>query len=329
MNYEIVATLGPASNRPETWKALLFAGATAFRLNTSHLTLVQLTSWLTAYQAFFDANDSRPPLVLDLQGSKWRLGQFPSCELAAGETVSLVYARETAQPGVLPVPHLDFFAAAAGSNGELVLNDARVRLVIETAAPDVIRARVVLGGTIASNKGITLAASEFRKESINEKDQTILEQTQDLAWIRYAISYVRDAAEMRQYRDLISPKAYLIAKLERQPALDEAEQIAQSADELWLCRGDLGAELGQVAMAKAVHGFSQRVARFSPPVILAGQVLEHMTEHSVPTRSELCYLYDALQTGYQGVVLSDETAVGHAPIEACRTAALFKQPASM
>ena len=60
------------------------------------------------------------------------------------------------------------------------------------------------------------------------------------------------------------------------------------------------------------------------PVFLAGQVLEHMSAHPVPTRSEISYLYDALQRGFQGLVLSDETAVGAYPLEACRTAALFR-----
>ncbi len=41
-DYEIIATLGPASAAPAVWQAMLAAGATAFRLNTSHMTLEQL-----------------------------------------------------------------------------------------------------------------------------------------------------------------------------------------------------------------------------------------------------------------------------------------------
>jgi pyruvate kinase len=49
-----------------------------------------------------------------------------------------------------------------------------------------------------------------------------------------------------------------------------------------------------------------------------------MIEHAAPTRSEICYLHDALQAGYRGVVLSDEAAIGRYPIESCRIAALFR-----
>ena len=76
MHYDIIATLGPSSAIPDIWQALLAAGATAFRLNTSHLTLPQLAHWLDRLDPFLATQQPWPALVLDLQGSKWRLGDF-------------------------------------------------------------------------------------------------------------------------------------------------------------------------------------------------------------------------------------------------------------
>jgi pyruvate kinase len=324
MEYEIVVTLGPASSSEPTWQALLAADATAFRLNTSHLSLPQLRTWVGRLADFIAPLEPKPRLILDLQGSKWRLGRFPACELRPGQRVELVSADSTNQPNRLPVPHPDFFEAAASSSGEMVLNDARVRLALESVKPDSLSARVIQGGELVSNKGITFTASGYRREKLSQKDQTILAEMEPLAFVRYALSYVKDEVEMARYRALIGPAAYLIAKLERQPAVDQAGQIATLADELWLCRGDLGAELGARAMAETVYRFSERVGELPGPVLLAGQVLEHMTGQPSPTRSELCYLHDALTKGYQGVVLSDETAVGRYPADSCRVAALFR-----
>jgi pyruvate kinase len=324
MAYKIVATLGPGSETASTWKAMLAAGVTAFRLNTSHLSLAQLQGWLERLTAFLAAVEPPPPLILDLQGSKWRLGHFPAFELISGEKIKLVYAVSADRPGLLPVPHADFFQAAAMSSGEVVLNDARVRLVMESMGPDWLIARVVQGGEIISRKGLTFTSSEYRQESLNDQDQVVLEQTQHLDFIRYALSYVKDGVEMAGYRAHFGRPAYLIAKLERGPALAQAGQMVGATDELWLCRGDLGAELGAKAMAEAVYRFSELVRTLPVPVLLAGQVLEHMSEHPTPTRSEVCYLHDALKKGYQGVVLSDETAVGRYPVESCRAAALFR-----
>jgi pyruvate kinase len=49
---------------------------------------------------------------------------------------------------------------------------------------------------------------------------------------------------------------------------------------------------------------------------MAGQVLEHLTASAEPTRSEVCHLFDLCERGYAGIVLSDETAVGHDPVNA-------------
>ncbi len=327
-NYEIIATLGPASEAEAMWKSMLAAGATAFRLNTSHLELGQLWAWLERLEPFFSACQPRPALALDLQGSKWRLGQFAPLELLAGQTLELVFAPSSDEPGCLPVPHADFFQAALLSSPELRLNDAKVHLRVEASAGERLLVRVIRGGPLSAHKGITYLASDFRSETLSEKDREIIQETKDLPGIRYAISYLRDAAEMRRYRTRFGRQAYLIAKLERAPALAEAEQIAAEADELWVCRGDLGAELGLPGMARAVYTLSGRVRRLGCPVMLAGQVLEHLTAAAAPTRAEVCALHDALSLGYCGFVLSDETAIGRSPLEACQAAAMFRDDGS-
>lgn len=324
MHYEIVATLGPKSDTEAMWLRMLTVGVTAFRLNTSHLTPVEITTWFRRLDALLATRDPRPGLVLDLQGSKWRLGQCPAGTLTEGQRIELVCAPSARQSGVLPVPHPDFFRAAPVSSDEVVLDDAKLRLAVESRADEALRVRVVVGGPVLPRKGITYTASAYRQESLTEADRAILERTREISGVRYAISYVKDATEMAAYRRQVGAGVPLVAKLERQPAVAEAAAVAVHCDAIWLCRGDLGAELGLAAMAEAAGRFSEGVAGLPVPVLLAGQVLEHMTEHAAPTRSEVCAVYDAIRQGYRGVVLSDETAVGRDPVAACRMAALFR-----
>jgi pyruvate kinase len=185
-------------------------------------------------------------------------------------------------------------------------------------------ATVIQGGPLAARKGITYVASTYRQEAWGETDRAILARTRGLAGVRYALSYVKDAGEMARYRAQVEPSVYVIAKVERPSAVDDAPQIAASADELWLCRGDLGAEAGLRAMAHAARRLAASVPSLPVRALLAGQVLEHMVEHPAPTRSEVCALHDALADGYGGCVLSDETAIGRDPAAACRAAALFR-----
>jgi pyruvate kinase len=348
MNYRIVATLGPATGGEESWRGLLEAGATAFRLNTAHFRLEILQAWLERISGFLEqsgavssgspehdgsAREGPFPVILDLQASKWRIGTVRSAQLEEGASVRLIPAEaqgeelESAGSGsrILPVPHPDFFTAAgAAGGGEIAVNDAKVMLRIERLEKNRIAARVIRSGEISAGKGITLVGSGYRKEQLNRKDRRVVELTRSYPFVRYALSYVKDAVEMSNYRRLFPDSTYLIAKVERASALEEAEPIARSADELWICRGDLGAEMGAAAMAEQLFRFFPRIPKIPKPVFLAGQVLEHLTANPTPTRSEISCLYESLQRGFRGFVLSDETAVGAHPLEACRVAALFR-----
>ena len=117
----------------------------------------------------------------------------------------------------------------------------------------------------------------------------------------------------------LAPELHLVAKVERQEAIDHLPALYGAADELWICRGDLGAQLGIGSLARWLHRFVPRNG--AKPTLIAGQVLEHLTHHASPTRSEVCHLFDLLSRGYAGVVLSDETAVGRDPIQATTTCA--------
>ena len=123
MRYELIATLGPATREAQTWQALMGAGVSTFRLNTSHLVVNEVQGWLDK----LGKTCAGMRLVLDLQGSKWRLGNFAPFTLVEGQLVVFTFGRQTLQAGVLPVPHRDFFMAAERSDGEIILNDARQR----------------------------------------------------------------------------------------------------------------------------------------------------------------------------------------------------------
>jgi pyruvate kinase len=342
-HYEIVATLGPATDTEEHWQSLLEAGATGFRLNTSHLTVEQLLRTLDRLDRFLAESGSGAGvragtgtrargdeaqdlfLVLDLQGSKWRLGEIPERILYVDEQVRLVRGDRPGAGGSLPVPHDDFFTAAADSPGDVHLNDAQVRLEIVSRSDEEVTAVVRESGPVSARKGISLRGSTFRTEKLGEKDDRIVRATRGSSRIRYAFSYVRDGVEMSSFRKTAGGDNTVIGKIERASALEDSLAIARAADELWLCRGDLGAELGLVEMARGAHRFAKGIPRMPARCLLAGQVLDHMTGAPRPTRSEVCHMHDALLAGYTGFVLSDETAVGRFPLESCRAAAIFRK----
>jgi pyruvate kinase len=159
----------------------------------------------------------------------------------------------------------------------------------------------------------TLASRSASTRSLDKLVDTALE----LGVGTLAVSYAAVPGILQATRETASTPAagppVLVAKLEQPEALDRIEDILASSDALWLCRGDLGAEVG-LAQLPALQRALLDATLGRTTVLVAGQVLHHMTVSPRPTRSEVCHVGDLVERGVAGFVLSDETATGpHGP----------------
>lgn len=304
----VVATLGPASAELSTIAALA-AVVDRFRLNTSHLDPPELERWLARLASLDEA--LRRPVVLDLQGAKMRVGKLKE-PLTLSHRVIFTLAEPKLASSTTPrvcVPHAALFAAAQPGE-RLWLDDARIEVVVESASAERIEARVTRPGILQSHKGINRPEHPIPCTTLSQRDEAMIALAQRAAACELAFSFVHDGSEAELLRSAGSKDLRLVAKIERAEAFAHLSAIAETFDELWLCRGDLGSQAGLWALGPLQARFSATLPTLQRPGLLAGQVLEHLTHHAQPTRSELVHLYDVAQAGYAGIVLSDETAIG-------------------
>ena len=92
--------------------------------------------------------------------------------------------------------------------------------------------------------------------------------------------------------------------------LHNLAQIDKNFDEIWFCRGDLGAEAGLKELGHLQRQFVAELPGLQKPALIAGEVLGSMVANAFPSRAEIVQLYDCVQAGFSGLVLSDETACG-------------------
>jgi len=177
---------------------------------------------------------------------------------------------------------------------------------------------VLSGGPVRPRKGVNLVEHPVALADLTAGDRERLEAVKDLPDLAFAFSFMTDGREAAWLRRR-APKAKVVGKVERVEATEDLASIEQRVDAVWICRGDLGAQLGMARLAEFVSGLEPGSMR--RPVLMAGQVLEHLTEHAEPTRSEVCHLFDLVARGYSGIVLSDETADGSHPVRAVEAAA--------
>jgi pyruvate kinase len=303
---QLVVTLGPASM--PTVRELADAGATAFRLNASHLDPASLADALARVRQACPA----APIVVDLQGAKMRVECREPRDVRSGDPLTL-----TERPGGdAVVPHPEFYRQL--SPGDTVsVDDGRLRLEVEAVAPGAARVRALSAARLVGRKGINVEQHPVRLDGLTARDRDACRVAAGFSVSAFACSFMADGLEARWVRREV-PGCRVVGKVERREAADRVAEIAGRVDAIWICRGDLGAQLGLARLARFVGGF---VPAGSVPVLIAGQVLEHLTAHPDPTRSEVCHLHDLLARGYAGIVLSDETAVGRDPVHATRVAA--------
>ena len=313
-----IVTLGPASSDLPVLEALLDV-ACAFRLNASHVTGADLGQWLEKIAALRVARGREIPVYVDLQGAKMRIGRYDEQE-GLPPRIRFEHGTESDSPECIPVPHAVFFETVQPGD-TITLNDARVSVRIEEVeragpAPHA-WGQVVQDGPLSSHKGINRQDHPLPCRCLSDRDREAVRVAMEWPFTRFAFSFVVDGSEATLLRPLVGGRP-MVAKIERPEAFPHLEGIAAAFDELWLCRGDLGAQAGLASLGRLQEEFVQRCPGLGRPYHLAGQVLEHMTHFPNPTRTEVVALYQAERDGFAGFVLSDETAVGRHPLDVAR-----------
>ncbi len=318
----LVATLGPASTSSASVAALRDAGADSVRLNGSHLDDEGLRRFAAAA---VEGGFESARIVLDLQGGKTRIDGLGRPEdVHEGRDLLLttsLESRDDEHSLVLPVDRLEFIQALEPGD-RVCIDDGRVTLQVVEVAGSEARARALGAGRISDRKGLALAGRELGPAPrLLDADRELVRVARELGIGTLAVSYAAVPGILQAVGEAAAGEATggpaLVAKLEQPAALDRIEDILARSDAVWLCRGDLGAEVGPVRLP-ALQRRLLDVTLGRATVFVAGQVLHHMTVSPRPTRSEVCHIGDLVERGVAGFVLSDETATGEHGPEAVR-----------
>jgi len=322
----ILCTIGPASRDPDILDRLIASGMDGVRINFSHSSHGDAaeTVRMTREAAL---RAGRPIAVLaDLQGPKLRVGEL-SEPLAIHQGRNYVLVAESsagdvveAEKGSPVIPTSWETIGQDLSVGDPVLLDDG-GLAFEVV--EVVKGRVCLlalnDGVLSSHKGMNLPGTTIAAPSLTPKDRVDLEQALAMGADYVALSFVRQAQDITELREIVGNRALLIAKIEKQQALDQLGEILRIADGVMVARGDLGVEIDfedVPIVQKRILRLTREMAKLG---ITATQMLESMISSPRPTRAEVSDVANALLDGTDVVMLSAETAVGAYPIESVST----------
>lgn len=314
---KILATLGPASSNAKSVEALFTSGADVFRLNFSHGSHDDHRKTYDLIRSVEDKLRRPIAILMDLQGPKLRVGDFADGKamLETGQTFRLDMDPANGDATRVTLPHPEIFEAMRVGT-ELLLDDGKIRLRVESHGPDWAETRVLVGGKLSNHKGLNVPGEVLPISALTDKDRKDLHFGLDLGVDWVALSFVQRPEDVAEARKLVAGRAAIISKLEKPSALEHLEEIVELSDAVMVARGDLGVESPPETVPILQKRILETCQRQGKPVVVATQMLESMIEAPTPTRAEASDVATAIYDGADAVMLSAETAVGKYPVDA-------------
>ncbi len=319
---KLVCTIGPASGSPAVIEELLRTGMNVARLNFSHGTHEEHAGYIKAIRKASSKLNIPVAILQDISGPKIRTGRLKSKEvqLKEGTSFTLTTKKGLGDQHSVSV-NLPELADNVKKGDVIYLDDGAIKLEVVKVTATEVKCRVVFGGILGWNKGVSVPGVDLKTPSTTEKDfkDILFGLEEEVDFI--ALSFVREAEDVLRVRKFIKKKGTeipLIAKIEKREAWEHLDKILAVSDGLMVARGDLGIEVPIEKVPLIQKEIIKRCNRVGKPVITATQMLQSMINSPQPTRAEVTDIANSIFDGTDAIMLSGETAIGLYPVEAAQ-----------
>ncbi|MDK2892088.1 pyruvate kinase [Methanohalophilus sp.] len=319
---KIVCTIGPVSSPESKLKELILAGLNVARINFSHGDIEQHRNTIKNIRKAASDLNSIVNIMADLPGPRIRVGNMGDepVTLRTGDRVYLTTDEIEGNSKIIPVNYSKLYESIS-PNSHVYLNDGFIQLLCRKVTEKGVECDVMVGGILSSHKGVNLPGSKLFIDSITKKDLEFMDFALSEGIHTFSLSFIEKADDIKKAREFAASRGknvYLIAKIERESAVQNIDSIIEESDAIMLARGDLGVEVpieGVPILQKVIIHKANLVGK---PVITATHMLESMIENNRPTRAEVTDVANAILDGTDAVMLSGETTIGKYPVESVR-----------
>ncbi|WP_256296825.1 pyruvate kinase [Haloarchaeobius salinus] len=313
-NAKIVCTLGPATESVSQIRELAEAGMSVGRINSSHGTLASRAELVEHLRQVDEETADPVATMVDLQGPEVRTAPLDEpIVVETGSTVRFVEG-DAATPTEIGLSY-DIRAVEPGDS--VLLDDGRIETTVERVEDDAVVAHVDAGGELGGRKGVNTPGVDLNLDVVTEKDRRDLELAAEHEVDFVAASFVRSAADVVEVSEVLEEFGAdipVVAKIERAGAVDNLDEIIDTAYGVMVARGDLGVECPMEDVPMIQKRIIRKCRGTGTPVITATEMLDSMVEQRRPTRAEASDVANAVLDGTDAVMLSAETAVGKHPV---------------
>jgi len=321
MRTRIVATIGPASEKPEQIKDLIKEGASIFRISYSiEKPDIGEQRFHAVKETIVHSGAEGIETLQDFGGIKIRLENQEPIKVTKGERF-IISAKEIAgeEKGTTVTNH--YFWSNVRSDSMLYIGDGQAALQVRELSDDTAITDVLFSGSIGPRKGVTIPGMSFGFGANIKADAELAVAGAKLGYDYVALSFVERAEDIKLFKDIIAQHApdyapRIIAKIETASAVEDIDAIVKESYGIMIARGDLALQEDYADMPQIQNDLIQKCRKEGKFVIVATQMLESLMHSYIPFRAEINDVADAVRECASATMLSGETAVGDDPAHA-------------
>ena len=315
---KIICTIGPVTSSFDMLSSLIEAGMDVVRLNMSHGDHDSHSKIIKSIKTLNQKIKYPIPLLLDTQGPEIRTGNLKeNIELKDGDVVTVAARNVNVEESSIPINYDDIVDAVA-IDDIITVDNGLINLQVLSKKDKTMKCRVIDGGTLKSRRHVNLPGIHVNLPAITKKDKEDIEfgMAQEVDFI--ALSFVRQASDVRELKTLLGDKKdkiKIIAKIEDQEGVRNIDQILNEVDGVMVARGDLGVEIRVEELPNVQRLLVRKCHERGKRCIVATHLLESMIHNPIPTRAEVTDVANTIYEEVDAIMLSGETTVGKYPIK--------------
>lgn len=306
--FEIIATINTGSAQHEKVPGFIKNGATILRLNGSFLTNDTIKEEISRLSKVCGRSAK---ILVDLPGYKLRF-------LYIKKNIRF----KKSSPVRLKKEYFNYpdFFAIVKIGTILRINNGFVTFTVIDKEKDALICDPDSDGVIVKGRGLHIDKATYRPNpnSLTDFDLRVIEAVKECPIDFVGLSFVHDIADIRFIeKKLNNQKIKCIPKVETKESVRSHNlySILKHSEMVILDRGDLAGEIGLDNIWQAQKDIASLAKILGCRLILATQVLASMVNNPIPTIAEVDSLFGMLDSGIDGIQLSEEVSVGKYPGE--------------
>lgn len=323
---KMICTIGPASENEETLKKMCLAGMNVARLNFSHGTHEEQQKKIDLIKKVRTELNLPIAILLDTKGPEYRIRTFKDgkVHVNAGDKFTFTVDEVEGDEKRVSVNYKGLVKDLSAGD-KILVNNGLVVFEVEELKGSNANCVCLVGGDLSNRKSMSFPNKVMTGPFLSDADK------QDLLFgIQNGVDFVA-ASFVSNKQNVLDMRAFLdenggadieiIAKIENQSGVDNAEEILEACGGLMVARGDLGVEVPFVELPAIQKRLIHKCRLLGKRVVTATEMLESMIQNPRPTRAEISDVANAVYDGTSAIMLSGESAAGKYPVEAVATMA--------